>query len=80
MIGNLTGWHFLIIAGVLSAVILIALALVFSIVRLARRRPAVSGGTADPATRLAQLDQLRAKGLVTEAEYDAKRREILGLL
>jgi len=53
---------------------------VFAIVRLARRRPAISGGTADPATRLAQLDQLRAKGLVTEAEYDAKRREILGLL
>ena len=80
MLSNLTGWHFLIIAGVLAAMILIALAIVFLIVHLARRRPAGSGGTADPATRLAQLDQLRAQGMVTEAEYDAKRREILGLL
>ena len=80
MLSNLTGWHFLIIVGVLAAMILIALAIVFLIVYLARRRPAGSGGTADPARRLAQLDQLRAQGLVTEAEYDAKRREILGLL
>ena len=80
MIGNLTGWHFLIIAGVLAAMLLIALAVVLTVVYLARRRPASSGNPTDPAARLAQLDQLRAQGLVTEAEYDAKRREILGLL
>ncbi len=37
-------------------------------------RPALQG----PAERLAELEELRRRGLVTEEEYERKRREILG--
>ncbi|WP_104163053.1 SHOCT domain-containing protein [Cryobacterium sp. N22] len=75
MLSNLTGWHALIILGVLSAMVLVALAIVFLAVHVARRRRA-----GDEADRLVQLEQLHAKGLVSDAEYEAKRQEILGLL
>jgi len=75
MLSNLTGWHALIIVGVLGAMALVAAAIVLLFVRLDRGPR--SGGSAD---RLAQLDQMRAQGLVTEAEYAAKRQEIIGRL
>lgn len=40
--------------------------------------PEASAPAGDIARRLAQLDELRALGAVTPAEYDAKRRDILG--
>ena len=40
--------------------------------------PRVAG--ADIATRLKQLDALKAQGLITEAEYAAKRTAILAEL
>ena len=40
--------------------------------------PEASEPIGDITRRLAQLDELRALGAVTTAEYDAKRREILG--
>jgi uncharacterized membrane protein len=75
MLSNLTGWHALIILGVLGTMALVVLAIVILAIRATRRRQAT-----DPAVRLQELDRLRARGLVTEAEYTAKRQEILGLL
>ena len=50
-----------------------------SLAKALREQQAVSPADSPvPATeRLAQLDQLRAQGLVTDEEYQAKRREIL---
>ncbi len=42
------------------------------------RQKADDAEVSDVARRLKQLDELRALGAVTGAEYDAKRREILG--
>ena len=39
-----------------------------------------SGGNGDPAERLAQLKQLRDQGLITAADYEAKKAEILSRL
>jgi len=78
MLSNLTGWHALIILGVVGAMALVALvvlAIVVLAIRSTRRRQGV-----DPAGRLQELDRLRDQGLLSEAEYAAKRQEILGLL
>jgi uncharacterized membrane protein YdbT with pleckstrin-like domain len=56
---------------------------------LARTQPPTPGpaatsapaaSSADPQVRLQQLEQLRAQDLITDAEYQAKRAEILGNL
>ena len=75
MLSNLTGWHVLIILGVLLVMALVVVAIVVLAIRFARRRQ-----TGHPADRLAQLDQLRAQGLLSDAEYAAKRQEIIGRL
>lgn len=36
-------------------------------------------GADDPASRIEQLADLRDRGLITESEFEAKRRQILGL-
>ena len=41
-------------------------------------KPKVALPTPAQAKRLATLDALLAEGLVTQAEYDAKKAEILG--
>ncbi|TFC54000.1 MULTISPECIES: SHOCT domain-containing protein [unclassified Cryobacterium] len=75
MLSNLTGWHALIILGALSTMVLVALAIVFLAIRVARRRQ-----VGDHADRLAQLEQLHARGLLSDAEYATKRQDILGRL
>lgn len=75
MLSNLTGWHALIILGVLGMIAVVILAIGFLAVRATRRRQSV-----DPADRHQQLDRLRDQGLLSPAEYAAKRQEILGLL
>lgn len=75
MLNNLTGWHTLIILGVLMTLVLVAAAIVFLARRRARRRR-----IAQPAERLAQLDQMQAAGLLSDTEYAAKRQEIIGRL
>ncbi len=37
-----------------------------------------SGEAGDPSARLAKLDELKAKGLVSDAEYQAQRQKIIG--
>lgn len=39
--------------------------------------PGVAAGTADPTTRLAMLDALKQKGLMSEAEYAAARQRVI---
>ena len=75
MLNNLTGWHALIILGVLAAMAVVVAVIVLLIIRAARGRR-----SGDPAERLAQLDQLRAQGLLSDAEYATKRQEIIGRL
>jgi membrane protein YdbS with pleckstrin-like domain len=41
-------------------------------------RPATAASTPDTAAALAALDSLKAQGLITDQEYQAKRSEILG--
>ena len=41
-------------------------------------RPATAASTPDTAAALAALDSLKAQGLITDQEYEAKRSEILG--
>ncbi len=74
MLSNLTGWHALVILAVLGGIALVVLAIVFLVVRVFRRR------AGDPSTRLRELGRLRDQGLLSEAEYAAKRQEILGQL
>lgn len=41
---------------------------------------AADGADEDPATRLRRLQELRRDGLITEDEYEAQRRKVLGEL
>lgn len=78
MLEGLIGWHVLIIVFVLLVIAALVVGvhlLIRAGCRSARKTPQQA---ADIATRLSELDQLRARGLVTEAEYNAKRAEILG--
>ena len=44
------------------------------------RAPASSSTSSDPTEALRQLNQLREQSLISEAEYEAKRTDILGRL
>ena len=46
----------------------------------ARHRIAGSISPSDPATRMKQLEEMRESGLITDAEYDTKRAQILDAL
>ena len=87
---SFTGWHVLIILGVLLLMAAVVAALIVVVV-VSRRNGAAApqGATASgygspvhppgPASaRWAELEQLRANGQISETEYAAKRAEILG--
>lgn len=50
--------------------------------RSARARHRIAGSISppDPATRMKQLEEMRESGLITDAEYDTKRAQILDAL
>lgn len=75
MLGNLQGYHVLI----LLAVVIVVIAIVIVVVVSVRRRSAGHGDAVhgDPSHRIKQLTRLRGQGLVSEEEFEAKRREIL---
>ncbi|RFA09026.1 hypothetical protein B7R54_07160 [Subtercola boreus] len=75
MLGNLQGYHVLI----LLAVVVVVIAIVIIVVLSVRRRSAGHRGALpdDPARRIEQLMRLRDQGLVSEEEFEAKRLEIL---
>lgn len=85
MFSNLTGWHVIII-GVLVLVIVAVIVVAVLIARRSRNVAATpgypqtsgpTGSTPDASTRLAQLTELRDRGQITDAEYDARRRQIV---
>jgi len=79
MLSNLTGWHFLILLGVFVAIAVVVVAIIAFAVFLSRKntqRPTVVAP--DPAEQIEKLAGLRDKGLLSEAEYESKRSELLG--
>jgi uncharacterized membrane protein len=80
MLGNLGGWHLLVILGVLVIIIaIVAVAVVIIAVQLSRRDVRDDASTTpDPVGQIKRLAQLRDEGLLSDAEYEAKRIEILG--
>ncbi|GAB2529573.1 SHOCT domain-containing protein [Paramicrobacterium agarici] len=91
MLGNLSGWHLMIIVAVMLVIIAVIAAVVVAIL-VSRRRsapmpPPTPSGTAarqHPAPpvrtteqRLAELDELRQRGVVSDVEYAQKREQIL---
>lgn len=78
MLEGLIGWHVLIVAVVLLVIAALVVGVHLLIRAGCRSTRKTVDQTADIASRLSELDQLRARGLVTEAEYATKRAEILG--
>lgn len=83
MVSNLSGWHAIILLVVLAlfvafvvAVVLIVRAASRSGSKVARPAPAV-GERPTAAARLAELERLRAEGLITADEHEAKRAAIV---
>ena len=79
MLGNLTGWHMLMLLGSFVVVAAVVVALVVVALRLSRRRSAgaATAPLPDPAAQIEQLARLRAEGLLSETEYEEKRQELL---
>jgi flagellar basal body-associated protein FliL len=87
-----TGWHVLIILGVLVLMAAVVAAVIVVIVVVVSRRhgepfpqSAAAAGYGTPihppvpaSARLAELEQLLANDQISETEYAAKRAEILG--
>ncbi|GAA3862712.1 hypothetical protein GCM10022381_03550 [Leifsonia kafniensis] len=89
MLQNLTGWHVLIILGVLIVMAAVVVGGVLMIVALARRQAPVgpaapvdsalsAGASVDPVEQIRKLAELRDQGLLSEEEFQAKRTELLG--
>jgi len=79
MLSNLSGWHVLIILGVLVTIAIVVVAIIVVAIRLSRKNahhPVAS--PSDPIEQIQRLAQLRDQGLLSETEYAAKRAELLG--
>jgi Short C-terminal domain len=44
-----------------------------------QQAPPTAGGEPDYASELEQLAQLKAQGIITEEEFEAKKKQILGI-
>ncbi|MEY2150171.1 SHOCT domain-containing protein [Rhodanobacter sp. 115] len=67
-------WHLLILVIVLA----VPVAIIVLIVRLVRGLSRRAGPGPSTEARLRELASLKARGLVTEAEYERQRRAIIG--
>ena len=79
MLNNLTGWHVLVILGVLVTIAIVVVAIIVIVIRLSRkndRHPVP--GQPDPVEQIRRLAQLRDEGLLSETEYEAKRADLMG--
>jgi hypothetical protein len=78
--GSSSIWHWLIILFVLGSMMLLVVGAIVWMVRASARRGGTTGntGTRTAAERLAELGSLRARNLITEAEYSERRKAILG--
>lgn len=72
MLGNLSGWHLMII-GVIMLVIIAVVAVVVVAIFVVNRRSAAPTA----AQRLQQIDDLRAHGSISPEEYAQKREQVL---
>ncbi|GAB3533963.1 hypothetical protein GCM10027403_08860 [Arthrobacter tecti] len=80
------GWHIIIILALLAVVAVpIVLGLAVAAGRRRRSGPAVDSGaphsqerTASKETRLAELEDLRRRGVITDEEYRKARGDVLG--
>jgi hypothetical protein len=78
MLDNLTGWHVLVILGVLVTIAIVMVAIIVVATRLARKNPRPATLSPDPVDQLQKLAHLRDEGLLSESEYEAKRAGLLG--
>jgi hypothetical protein len=67
-------WHLLILVIVLA----VPVAIIVLIVRLVRGLSRRASPAPSTEARLRELASLKARGLVTEAEYERQRRAIIG--
>jgi hypothetical protein len=82
--GNFSLWHWIIVLFILAIPIVIGL-IIWLVVRAARRPAATSTVVPPPSaihrssaeSRLRELADLKAKGLVTDTEYEDQRATIL---
>ncbi|TAM15887.1 MAG: SHOCT domain-containing protein [Rhodanobacter sp.] len=70
-------WHLLILVIVLAVPVAI-IVLIVLIVRLVRGLSRRAGPGPSTEARLRELASLKARGLVTDAEYERQRRAIIG--
>ena len=84
MFSGLTGWHVLVVIVVLLVIVAMAAGGAVLIAVIARKaaptQPAAApqlSSAAQRVSRLAELDVLHQRGLVTESEFEAKRAQIL---
>ena len=79
MLNNLTGWHVMIILAVVLTLAVIVVLIVVVAKRLSRGSSrGIAASAPDPVGSLKALAGLRDQGLISEAEYEAKRQELLG--
>ena len=79
MLSNLTGWHILIILGVLVFMATVAVVVIVIAIQLSRKKAQSQVAISpDPVVQIKRLAELRDEGLLTETEYEAKRAELLG--
>ncbi|GAA2173547.1 hypothetical protein GCM10009784_08290 [Arthrobacter parietis] len=77
---QIQGWHILVlIALVMIAAVIVAVVLIVKAVSKRSDRPAAAAPRqlAGKEQRLAELDDLRTRGQVSDAEYEAARADIL---
>ncbi|TFC92495.1 SHOCT domain-containing protein [Cryobacterium breve] len=79
MLTNLTGWHVFVICGVLVTIAVVVVAIIAVVIWLSRRNVRYSATSSlSTAEQLRKIGQLRDEGLFSEAEYEAKRAELMG--
>lgn len=79
MLFGLSGVHVLVMLGVLVIGALVVIAVIALGIRLSRRgdhRPLTPAP--DPVEQIQRLAKLRDEGLLSEADFEAKRAELLG--
>ena len=79
MLSGLSGPHVLVILGVFAIIALVVIAIIVVAIRLSRKsdsRPLPS--SPDPVEQIQRLAKLRDDGLLSQAEFETKRAELLG--
>jgi hypothetical protein len=79
MLFGLSGLHVLVILGVLVIGALVVITVIAFGIRLSRRNDHPSEtASSDPVVQIQRLAKLRDEGVLSEADFEAKRAELLG--